>query len=147
MGDFMRDHGGELVIVFGDFVESAEDADLPAGHREGVDLLRDFEDDKLPIGIGHIPENDLRNPIPDSLELGDALFVAREGILTFHVVERGDAHFGDLFVIDEIHRLAAGNGHLIATAEEEDDQQKRNGEKSGRKFHGSEGNCGRSGNR
>ena len=136
VGNFVRNHRRQFVIVFSDPVESAEDTHFPSCHREGVDLLRDFEHDKLPVGIGHVPENDLGDAIANPLKLGDALLVARERVLALHIVERRDAHLRDFFVIDEIHRLATGDGYLIATAEHGHEEQERCAEKSCKTFHG-----------
>ena len=58
------------------------------------------------------------DPLADALELGDALLVAGERVAVFHLVEGGDAHLGDFFLVDQIHRAATGDGHLVAAGQQ-----------------------------
>ena len=129
--DFVGYDRGNLVVGPRNLVESREDADLAAGHRKRVDL-RDIKNDKFPIGIGHIPEHHLGNPVADALELLDAVFVTGNLVPPLHVVEHRDAHLRHFFVVDEVHRPPTGNRNLIAAGAEQDCEQ---GQDRGGHFH------------
>ena len=51
VGDLVADDGRELVLVFRDLEDSREHADMPAGEREGIDLLA-VEHLDLPVLVG-----------------------------------------------------------------------------------------------
>ena len=48
--DFVADDRRQLMLVLGDFQQSAQHADLAAGHRERIDRLA-LEDGELPLDV------------------------------------------------------------------------------------------------
>ena len=115
VGDLMRQHGRQLVVVLNDFEQAGKDAHLASGHREGVDLLGHFKNDEFPLRIRHIPEHHLGQTVPHPLHALNVFPVSTQRVAFFQFGERLDALLDDLLVRDHADGGATRDGDLVAS--------------------------------
>ncbi len=105
---FVADDSGKANFGFGNGEDAGVDADLAAGEAEGVGFLA-FEDDKFPVGIGHVRGGDAGDLIAHALDHGVQGGVLVDGGFFLQLFETGEAEFHFLAGGDQCELVSTGD--------------------------------------